>query len=40
MTFPPSLVEGLIYGSIVLVGIGLAVLGFLFWLDVRNQRLW
>lgn len=40
MTFSAGLIEGLVYGSIVLVGLGLTVLGAVFWADVRHRRLW
>jgi hypothetical protein len=38
--FSVDLIEGLVYGSIALVGIGLATLGVIFWNDVRHRRLW
>ena len=40
MKFSADLIEGLVYGSIVLVGIGLTTLGVVFWNDVRHRRLW
>ena len=40
MTFSAGLLEGLLYSGIVAIGLGVLVLGFVWFRDARNKRLW